>query len=370
MEQRRGSRGAAMMRRTLCLAVLAASANGQQIYDLLLKNGNVLDPANRRSGRMDVAVIGTRIARVAAGLPAAHARVTIDASGYFVTPGLIDIHARFGPEGVLPDHNELPSGVTTAVDAGSSGSRSFEDFKTTVIDRSKTQVLAFLDAGDDPEAAARTAQKYPKVIVGIAADAKSLDRALKAAELSHTVVMTESSSGLSRLRPGDIAAEVYARPAPEGMPEARKRGVLFGSDVFRFGIAVPAIRQGLLPDTISTGMDPISILLPRANMATTISKFLNMGLTVEQIIERVTVNPARAIRRTDLGTLSEGAGADIALIEAREGSFGFLDSGHGRLDGKQRLRCVLTVRNGAIVWDSEGLGATDSSRAGPYSNFK
>jgi dihydroorotase len=359
-----------MMRRALCLAVLAAAANGQPIYDLLLKNGSVLDPANRRGGRMDVAVIGTRIARVAADLPAAQARVVIDAGRYYVTPGLIDIHARFGAEGVLPDHNELPSGVTTAVDAGSSGWRSFEDFKTTVIDRSRTQVLAFLAAGDDPEAAARTARKYPQMIVGIAADAKSLDRALQAAELSHTAVMTDSSSALNRLRPGDIAAGVYAGPAPAGMPDARKRGVLFGSDVFRFSAAVPAIRQGLLPDIISTGMDPVSILLPRANMATTISKFLNMGLTLEQIIERVTVNPARAIRRTDLGTLSEGAGADIALLEAQEGSFGFVDSGQSRLSGARRLRCVLTVRNGAIVWDSEGLSATDSTKAGPYSNFK
>jgi dihydroorotase len=124
------------------------------------------------------------------------------------------------------------------------------------------------------------------------------------------------------------------------------------------------------PDTISSGMDWNSILVPRATLARAMSIALNQGLTVEQIIERVTANPARAIKRTDLGTLSEGAAADIAVLEVQEGKFGFLDSAHTRLSGTRRFRCLLTVRNGVIVWDSDGLSIPDTLKAGPYTNFK
>jgi len=158
------------------------------------------------------------------------------------------------------------------------------------------------------------------------------------------------------------------------MLEARKRGVLFdlghGSAGFWFRIAAPAIRQGFLPDTISTGLERDSATLPRATMTDVMSKLLNLGMNVEQVVERATLNPARAIHRAELGTLREGAPADIALLELQKGNFGYLDSGHARLTGDQRLRCVLTVRDGAIVWDSEGLAATDSTKAGPYSNYK
>src|SRR5262249_4741346 len=137
-----------------------------------------------------------------------------------------------------------------------------------------------------------------------------------------------------------------------------------------FRNAAPAIRGGVLPDTISTDIDARSVLLQRANMMTTLSKFLNLGMTPEQLIERATANAARAIRRPELGTLSEGAVADIALIELERGKFTFRDSEGGRLEGDRRLRCVLTVRNGAIVWDNDGLSAPDQMKAGPYTNFK
>ena len=386
-----------MIRLLLLLAALAP-AGAQQVYDLLLKNGNVIDPANRRTGRMDVAVIGNRIARVAPDLPAAHARVAIDASDYYVTPGLVDIHTHFyaGAElNLQPDHNALPSGVTTAVDAGSADWKTFEDFKRKVIDPAKTRVLAFLNVANDmadPGPAARIIRKYRDTIVGIKTTADASDLAAKAAELSGTVVMVEphpESAGeyrdliLKRLRPGDIHTQVYSRLIPlldagknlqPWMVEARKRGVLFdaghGSGGFWFRLAVPAIRQDFLPDTISSGIDRESALLPRATMMDVLSKFLNIGLALEQVVERTTVNPARAIRRPDLGTLSEGAIADIALLHLQKGSFGYLDSGHAKLMGDRKLQCVLTIRNGAIVWDSEGLSAPDWMKAGPYTNFK
>nr|MDQ2901604.1 amidohydrolase family protein [Acidobacteriota bacterium] len=143
-----------------------------------------------------------------------------------------------------------------------------------------------------------------------------------------------------------------------------------GSHGFLFSAAARAIAQGFLPDTISSGIESGDNPLPLAGMMDSMSKLLNMGLSLERVVERATANPARAIHRPDLGTLSEGATADIVLLEIRHGRFGFLDSSHARLPGDQRLRCVLTVRNGAILWDSEGRAATDWIKAGPYSNFK
>ncbi len=339
------------MKRLLPILLLASAASAQPIYDLLLKNGHVLDPANHRDGRFDVAIVGNKIVRVAPDLPASHARTVVEAGAYYVVPGLIDLRTHF--DALAPDHNCLRSGVTTAVAV----TRDFETFKAKVVDESKTRLLAFLDvtASDDPEAAGRTIAKYPKILVGAAGS-------LKAAEISKTVLMAGASES-ERLRPGDILTSSATWEAP-------KRGVLFNAGAFRFRIAAPALKQGLLPDTISTDMDPESILLPRAEMMTTLSKFLTLGLTLDQLIERTTVNPARAIRRPDLGTLSEGSVADIALVEIRNGKFGFLDADHARLPADRRLNCVLTVRNGAIVWDSEGLFATDWQKAGPYSNFK
>ena len=394
--------------------LLLAVAAQAQIYDLLIKNGQVIDPANGRNGRMDVAVTGSRIAKVGVGLPASRAKVVIEAGEYYVTPGLIDIHTHVDAQGaslnVNPDHNCLPSGVTTAVDAGSSGWKNFENFKTRVIDRSRTRVLAFLnivgagmygaveqDVSEmDPEAAARMIRQYPQTIVGIKTahfrppSWEAVDRAVKAGTLANVPVIVDFHPGpaypelvLKRLRPGDIGTHFYGRLTPhlakDGKPEsyvieARKRGVLFdvghGSGSLWFRIAVPMLAAGFLPDTISTDIHKNSIMLPRANMILTMSKFLNMGMTIEQVIERSTLNPAKAIRRPELGALSEGATADIALIQLERGTFAYLDSGHGKLTGDKRLRCALTVRAGRIVWDEDGLTTDEWSHAGPYSNLK
>jgi dihydroorotase len=156
--------------------------------------------------------------------------------------------------------------------------------------------------------------------------------------------------------------------------DARKRGVLFdlghGTHGFWFRNAVPAVRKGFLPDVLSTGMDKTSLLLPRADMMTTLSKFLNMGVRIEDLVERVTMRAARAIKRPELATLREGGLADIAVIEMQTGRFGFLDDGESRLQGDRRLRAVLTIRKGQVVWDSEGLSRTDWSKAGPYTNYR
>ena len=250
----------------------------------------------------------------------------------------------------------------------------------------------------DVEGAVKMVKKYPDIIVGIKTahyeppDWKAVDSAVEAAEKSNTVLMVDFRPKpdrdypeliLEHMRPGDLHTHMYSRnfswldenkKVKSYMWAARKRGVLFdvghGNGSFYFRIAVPAIKAGFLPDTISTDIHKRSIMLPRANMATTMSKFLNLGLTLEQIVERTTVNPAKAIHRTELGTLSEGAEADIAVFRLKHGKFGFLDSGRAKMVGDEKLFCVLTVRRGEIVWDTEGLAATEFTQAGPYTNFR
>ncbi len=308
------------MRRILTATLLLCGAGNAQIYDILLKNGHVIDPANHRNGRFDIAIVKDKIARVAPDLPAAHGRVVIDLGQYTVAPGLIDIETHFnaaaGGRNIQPDHNALPNGVTTAVDVGDSTPKNFEQFKSTVIDHSRTRMLAFLSPSGDDAGAGAMMRRYPQIILG--------------------VKMGESS----------------ARPP------------------LVFADASREIRAGHLPEIIATGIDRDNIMLQRANMMTTASKYLNLGMTLDQIVERTTVNPSRAIRRPDLGALNEGGVADVAVIETDTGSFGFLDAKEMRMMGTKRLRCVLTIRNGAVVWDSDGLFAEDWIHAGPYSNYK
>lgn len=385
------------MRRVFLFLLAAAAAfpaAGQsvEIYDLLLKGGHVIDPANKRNGRMDIAISAGIIKKIAPSIPATHARRVADLSEYYVTPGLIDIYAHFdangSPLGLNPDHNALRNGVTTAVDAGSGDPKNFAQFKLKGADQAETRVLAFVnimgDGGKTPmtaEAAAALARKYPEMIVGFrAASPAAVDAAVKAAALSKTVVIAEpgthAADVLSRLRPGDIFSHAYGRDGVTvaQAKEARHKGVLFdvghGADGFWFRVAVPMVKQGFLPDTISTDLDKNSIMLPRATMTNVMSKFLAMGVPLDQVIERSTSLPAKAIHRPKLGMLEEGGVADIAVLELRKGPFGFLDSGHAKMTSDKELRCVLTVRNGKIVWDSEGLSLIHWKDAGPYSNYK
>ena len=410
-----------------CLATPRAQPQpAVPIYDLLLKNGNVLDPSSNRKGRFDIAIVGDRIVRIATDLAAHQAKTTVDVSAYYVTPGLIDLHAYVNAQGVYrqgdprtdwrnvnPDHNALRHGVTTVVDGGSTGWKNFAGFKKLVIERSRVRVLAFLnivgsgmlngDAAADPsdlqvQQTVEAARSHPESIVGIrsphvkGAGREGVERAVRAAESMGGVALVEflEEPGvtyrelvLERLRAGDLITHTFGASTPvlesngnisTMLTDARRRGVLFdlghGSQGFAFRNAVPAVRKGFLPDIISTAMDKTSLLLPRAEMMTTLSKLLNLGVPIEQLVERVTVRPARAIKRPELATLREGGVADIAVIELQQGQFGFLDSGHARLRGDRRLRAVLTIRGGSVVWDSEGLSTGDWSTAGPYTNYR
>ena len=304
-----------------------------------------------------------------------------------------------GDNSVYPDVVAPRSGVTTVVDAGGSGWRNFEDFKQRIIDRSTTRVLAFLnivghgmrggkfeqDLQDmSAQPTAEMARRYPGVIVGIKTAHYSgpewapVERAVEAGTLAGLPVMVDFGSRkperpLSelvtvKLRPGDIYTHMYSGLRGEQDPsgkvnpalwEARKRGVLFdvghGGTSFAWRIAVPAIKEGFLPDVISTDMHVASMSGGMKDMANVMSKFLALGLPLDEVIRRTTWNAARAIRQDSLGHLTVGADADVAVWRMEKGTFGFVDGPGMRLNGTQRIVAELTLRAGKVVYDLNGL---------------
>ena len=359
---------------------------------------------------MDVAIADGKIVSVALDLPSSRAKKTVSVEGLYVVPGLIDLHVHaVGYQGWLfPDAHALPNGATTVVDAGGAGWKSFEAFKDDVIAHSKTRVLALLnivgpgmlgavEQDVDEMAPVPTAEmigRYPDLLVGIKSAHfggpgwESVDRAVEAGRLSHTPVMVDFAPKptrtyedflLKHLRPGDIHTHMYAKHIPllderdrvsAYVREARDRGILFdvghGQGSFWFRIAVPALNQGFGPDTISTDLHKLSVLRPNTHLMAVLSKFLNMGMPLQEVIARCTVTPAQVIGRPELGALSLGAEADVAVIEVQERDTGFVDCGHARLRGTRRLQCVLTLRAGEVVWDPTGLTCPDWETAGRY----
>jgi dihydroorotase len=152
--------------------------------------------------------------------------------------------------------------------------------------------------------------------------------------------------------------------------EARKRGVIFdvghGGGSFVFRHAVPAMRQGLIPDSISTDLHITSMNAGMKDMLNVMSKFLNMGMTMEEVIKRSTWHPAREIKRETLGNLSIGAPADVTVLRLEKGDFGFVDVYGARMKGSQRLACELTIRDGKVVWDLNGITRQDWDKLGKY----
>lgn len=409
------------MRHVKCLAVVAAalllspSAAWAQQYDLLLKGGTVIDPRNNINGRMDVAITGQKVARVAENIGASEARKVVDVSGLYVTPGLVDIHVHVyngadvlaeysGDRSIAPDGFTFRSGVTTVVDLGSSGWRSFPDFKTRVIDRARTRVFAFLNivgrgmAGGstieqntedmEPEATAKVARQYPDVIVGIKTahftgpEWTAVDRAVAAGTAANIPVAVDFGNFnparpfeelvTKHLRPGDWYTHMYTQRVPffdangklrPYLLEARKRGVKFdvghGGGSFSWSNAIPAIQQGFLPDSISTDLHTGSMNRGMKDMTNVMSKILNQNVPLADVIKMSTINPATQIKHPELGHLSVGAGADVTVLRVVDGKFGFLDSRGARADGTKMLVCELTLRNGAVEWDLNGRAGED-----------
>ena len=378
---------------------------------LLLCGGHVIDPRNGVDGPADVAVVDGLIHAVGPGL-GFEADKRVDVSGLCVTPGLIDIHVHvYGGYGgwMFPDPHSLPNGVTTVVDTGGSGWQDLDDFVATIIQPASTRVLALVNivgAGMtgapeqdvremEPGPCAEAVRRHAEHCVGTKSAHfggpgwESAGGAIEAARLSDSIAMIDFAPQptrsyrelLERMSPGDIHTHLYAAHIPllddesrvNGyVREARERGVLFdtghGNGSFWFRIAVAAMEQGFPPDTISTDLHKASRMLPNATMPVTMSKYLALGMPLQEVVDRSTRKAAEAIRRPELGHLTPGSEADLAVFAVHEGDFGFVDSGRARMDGRRRLECELTLRAGRIVWDLNGRSRPSWDDLGDYRN--
>jgi dihydroorotase len=393
-----------------------------QTYNIVIKGGHVIDPKNNIDAIMDVAVKDGKIALIAKNIDAKEGKQVISAKDMYVTPGIIDLHAHVyygtlndqalmnGMTSVAPDAFSFRAGVTTFVDAGCAGWRTFPEFKRLIIDKSQTRVLAFLNiVGEgmrggpfeqnikdmNAHKAADFAKKNSNDIVGIKLahyeghDWAPTDSAAAAGRLADIPVMIDFGGStpplsieelfMKHLRPGDIFTHCYAyfpetREAPVDengkvkpfIFEAQKRGIKFdighGGGSFRWSVAIPSVKQGFLPDAISSDLHTGSMNGGMKDMANLMSKFLCLGLSVQDIILRTTWNPAQIIKRPLLGNLSIGNEADVAVFSIVKGNFGFIDINGEKMTGNQKMVAELTIRAGKIVWDLNGLAAPETKK--------
>ena len=401
----------------LALSV-AAVGHAQTNYDLLIKGGHLIDGKNGIDAVRDVAIKDGKIAAVAPNIPESQATKTVNAAGLYVTPGLVDIHVHVytgegtaysrGFESVPPDGFTLRSCTTTVADAGSSGWRNFDDFKSRIIDKSKTRVTAFLNivgngmgggaieqnmADMEGKPTGEKALKHKGVIVGVKSahfngpEWHPYIQAEEAGKIADMPVMVDFGSARVRtikelfekyFRPGDIYTHAYAgggrlelldgkvNPA---MIAAQKRGIIFdighGGGSFRFAMAVQAFKEGFYPDSLSTDLHIGSMNAGMKDMVNLMSKFLALGMPLKDVIVKSTWHPAKEIKLEQLGHLTVGAPADVAVLRLDKGKFGFLDQLGGRLDGTQKLTCELTLRDGAVVYDLNGLAAVPWEKLPP-----
>lgn len=402
----------------LCLQVFAAEA---QQYAVVIKGGTVIDPKNNINSVMDVAIADGKIALVAKSIDGRQGRQVVNAKGMLVVPGLIDIHGHVfygtepdraysnGTSAIPPDGFTFRVGVTTIVDAGGAGWRSFPVFKANVIDRSKTRVLAFLNiVGEgmrggiyeqnindmDPRMAAATARRYGDQIVGFKVAHFSgpewtpVDNAVKAGETAKLPVMIDFGGNnpplsikelfFEHLRPGDIYTHAFAQldsreaivDANDNVKpfvwDAQKRGIIFdvgyGGISFSYSQAIPAIKNNFYPNTISTDLHIGSMNGSMKDMLSVMSKFHQMGMEIPAVIRASTWNPAVVIQREEIGHLSVGAEADVAILSVREGNFGFFDYTGFKVSGNKKFECEMTLRGGNIVYDLNGIANPVTTR--------
>jgi dihydroorotase len=367
----------------------------------LIKGGTVIDPGQNLHAPLDVAVKDGKILELSPDIPAARALRVVSAKGKIVTPGLIDVHVHVfegvGPTGLNADQYCLGRGVTTAVDAGSTGYADIAGFRQYVIRPSATRVYALVDIGArgtilglignyanldwvNAQLTARAAEANKPDVVGIKVrlsreitgsnDLEILKRALEAAKISHLPLMVHVGDSysplpeiLTQMRKGDGLTHCFTgRPhgpldangkiIPE-MLDCRQRGVLFdvgdGGPHLDLDVAEKCLQQNFLPDTIGTDLGGLSYNGPVYDLVTELSKFLLLGLSVDQVIERVTVRPTHMFNfGVELGSLRPGTVADITILEVREGSFLFSDSTGKKRTGRQKFQSAAAVRAGKL----------------------
>ena len=401
------------------LFILANFSVQAQIYQTLLKGGHLIDAKNNINKVMDVAIQEGKIAAVAANIDPKLAKQVIDISGKYITPGLIDIHGHVfagtdhggqlenGFSSLAADGFTFRVGVTTIVDCGDAGAETFELFKKNVIDNVQTRVLAFLNISKkgmygsefsleqqnnsffDARLAADVAKHYKENIVGIKvahyhkSDWVAVERAVEAGKLANIPVIVDFGGTVPRLsleelflkkmRPGDIFTHTYGeliktketivdietKKLNPYVLEARKRGIIFdvghGGGSFTFSQAIPATKQGFFPETISTDLHTGSMNSAMKDQLNVMSKFLALDMPLADVVKASTWSAARAIKREELGNLSVGAIADVAVLNLREGKFGFYDVARFKKEGKNLLECEMTIKGGKIVYDLNAL---------------
>ncbi|MEQ9438067.1 MAG: amidohydrolase/deacetylase family metallohydrolase [Cyclobacteriaceae bacterium] len=395
---------------------ISLSSIQAQNYDIVIKGGHVIDPKNDIDEVMDVAITGNTVALIEKNINTESAQQVVTAEGMYVMPGLIDLHSHnfYGTEpehaysngfsALAPDGFTFRNGVTTVVDAGGSGWKSFSTFKEQTIDHSRTRVLAFLNivgegmrGGEyeqnvkdmDAQKAAAVAKENSEFIVGFKVahfsgpDWTPVDHAVEAGKMAGDIPVMIDFGGsdpplsieelfMEHLRPGDIFTHCFGelgsresivdRKTKEVKPfvwEAQKKGIIFdvgyGGISFAFSQAIPALKSEFYPNTISTDIHIGSMNNAMKDMLSVMSKFLVMGMELQPVIEASTWKPAQVIHREELGNLSQGAIADVAILSIREGDFGFFDYTGYKIEGNKKFECEMTIKDGKIVYDLNGI---------------
>jgi dihydroorotase len=369
-------------------------------YDILLKGGIVIDPAQKLHDLRDVAIADGKIAAIEHDIPANPATQTVFVTGKYVTPGLIDIHTHVYTGvttwGIKADPVCTTTGVTTVVDAGSPSWATFPGFREYIAKPARTRILTYIHISGiglvygpvgemheleyaDPGKVAETLIRNRDITTGVKVrqgkaqvgenGVEPLKLAIKAAERAGTPVMCHIGAGvplpdvLKLMRPGDVITHCFqgrgdsilddkGRIIPDAWA-ARRDGVIFdvghGAGSFRYEVAQRAMEQGFISDVISTDLHTGNINGPVYDFPTTLSKFLDLGLSLEEVIEKSTIAAAKAIRReAELGHLKIGATADVAVFDLLEGEFEYFDTHGTMVIGKQKLKADLTIREGKL----------------------
>jgi dihydroorotase len=369
-------------------------------YDKLIAGGEVVDPGAGLQGMLDVAIHDGRVVAVAPGLDRAAAREIIDATGRIVTPGLVDLHTHvyWGATywGIEADPVAARTGVTTWLDVGSSGAYSWPAFRRFLIEPSRTRIFALLNLSSigliaptwefanldycDLDLAATIIEANRDLILGIKAridqnttrgvGIRPLELARELADRVGLPLMVHIGIGppplaevSPLLRPGDILTHCFTgndmRIVDDaGVPDAaimalHEQGLILdighGTGSFSYLTAEAMLAAGVLPDVVSSDIHQMAIQGPMFDLPTTLSKFLNLGLTLPQVIERATSRPAAAMRKPELGSLAPGSAADVALFRIDEGDYVFRDVQMNARRGDKRLINTLTLIDGEVL---------------------
>jgi len=373
---------------------------GNTSFDVLIAGGEVLDPGAGIAGKLDVGVRDGHVAAIAANLPRGQAKQVIDASGQIVTPGLVDLHTHvyWGATfwGIEADPVAARSGVTTWLDVGSSGAYNFPGFRRYVKEGNRARVFALLNVSGigltaptyelanldycDVDLGARMIEANRDVILGVKAridknttrgvGLKPLQLARELADRVQLPLMVHIGMGpptldeiLPLMKSGDILTHCFTghnmrilntqELVREDVKRVHDQGVILdighGGGSFSFDTAEKALAQGILPDVISSDIHQISVQGPMFDMPVTLSKFLNLGMSLADVIERATRRPALAMRKPELGTIAVGSVADIAVFKIEDGTYHFHDVHMAMRVGKQLLVNTLTMVDGAVL---------------------